>query len=369
MRDHDNVDRIRDLLSEGETAQVFPGAVALVALRGEKVLHEVVGHLSLLPNRTVMRKDTLFDLASLTKPLATTLAVMALVDDNKISLDQTLAELLSAPIPYDKQGLTLRWLLCHSAGLPDWKPFYQKLVNYKPEERKTVLRDLILEEPLAYAPGKSCVYSDLGFMILEWVIVEASGMSMDRFVEERFYRPLRLERTFLWTEQGFRRFKRREFAATEECPWRKKILQGEVHDDNAFALGGYSGHAGLFGTADEVWRIVNLIREHYLRRRKDCFNPETVKQFLTKQEAIGGCPRALGWDMPSPEGSSAGMYFSPKSVGHLGFTGTSVWMDLEKDAVVILLTNRVHPSRSNERIKQFRPKLHDCVMQTLGLSD
>jgi CubicO group peptidase (beta-lactamase class C family) len=317
----------------------------------------------------IMGKDTIFDLASLTKPLATTLAVMSLVDDSKIRIDQTLSELLSVSIPHDKQGLTVRWLLCHSAGLVDWKPFYEKLIDYRPEERKTILGDLILEEPLAYTPGTGCVYSDLGFMILEWIIVEVSGMSMDRFVDERFYRPLRLKRTFLWTKQGYRRYKKGEFAATEECPWRKKVLQGEVHDDNAFALGGYSGHAGLFGTADEVWQLVNLIREHYLGKRKDYVNPETVRQFFAKQDAIAGCPRALGWDMPSPEGSSAGKYFSPNSVGHLGFTGTSVWMDLEKDVVVILLTNRVHPTRSNEKIKEFRPKLHDCVMQTLGLSD
>jgi CubicO group peptidase (beta-lactamase class C family) len=315
-----------------------------------------------------MRKDTIFDLASLTKPLATTLAVMSLVDDDQISLEQTLSDLLPATLPRDKQGLTLRSLLCHSAGLPDWKPYYEKLVEYRPEERKPILRDFILEETLTYTPETNCVYSDLGFMLLEWVVAEATGMSMDRFVAERFYRPLRLERTFLWTEQGYRRFRRKEFAATEECPWRRKILQGEVHDDNAFALGGYSGHAGLFGTADEVWELVNLIREHYLGRRSDYFNPKTVKQFLSKQDVVGGCPRALGWDMPSPGGSSAGMHFSPKSVGHLGFTGTSVWMDLEEDVVVILLTNRVHPTRNNERIKQFRPKLHNCVMETLGVS-
>ncbi len=368
MVDHCKTDRIRDLLGEGIREQVYPGAVLLVALGGEKILHDHVGHLSLLPERIVMREDTIFDLASLTKPLATAMAVMSLVDDEKIGLDRTLSELLSASIPRDKRGLTVRWLLCHSAGLVDWKPYYERLMEYDPEERKALLRELILAEPLTYRPGRGCVYSDLGFMLLEWVIEAASGMSMHRFVEERFYRPLQLQRTFLWTERVQRRFKKREFAATEECPWRRKILQGEVHDDHAYAVGGYSGHAGLFGTADEVWRIVDLLREHYLAKRKDYFNPETVRQFFAKQDAVEDCPRALGWDRPSAENSSAGKYFSSNSVGHLGFTGTSVWMDLERDVVVILLTNRVHPTRTNESIKGFRPKLHDCVMQTFGLS-
>ncbi len=367
--DECNFDRVHDLLGEGLNEKVYPGAVLLVALGGKKVFHECYGHLALLPDRLVMRKDTIFDLASLTKPLATTMAVMSLVDEGGIRLDQSLSELLSARVPRDKRSLTVRWLLCHCAGFTDWRPYYEKLINHSLEERKTVLRARILEEPLTYTPAMGCIYSDLGFMVLEWIIVEVSGMAMDRFVDERFYRPLHLKRTFLWTEQGYRRYKKEEFAATEDCPWRKRVLQGEVHDDNAFALGGYSGHAGLFGTADEVWQIMNLIREHYLGNREDFLNPETVRQFFAKQDAIGGSQRALGWDMPSPEGSSAGKYFSPNSVGHLGFTGTSVWMDLKKDVVVILLTNRLHPRRSNERIKEFRPKLHDRVMQALGMND
>jgi CubicO group peptidase (beta-lactamase class C family) len=158
-----------------------------------------------------------------------------------------------------------------------------------------------------------------------------------------------------------------EFAATEDCPWRKRVLQGEVHDDNAWSLGGYSGHAGLFGTAEEVYGIANMLRQHSLGKRKDFFKPETVREFFRRQDVVPGSDWALGWDTRALEGSSAGKYFSRDSVGHTGFTGTSLWMDFEKDVIAILLTNRVHPKRDNDKIKQFRPVFHEAVMGALGL--
>ena len=157
-----------------------------------------------------------------------------------------------------------------------------------------------------------------------------------------------------------------EFAATEDCPWRKRVIQGEVGDENAHALGGHSGHAGLFGTAEEVHVIVNMLREHYRGKRSDLFRPETVREFFRRQDIAEGSDWALGWDTRALEGSSAGRHFSRESVGHTGFTGTSVWMDLEKDVAAILLTNRVHPTRSNDRIKAFRPRIHDLIMEELG---
>ncbi|MBW2066874.1 MAG: serine hydrolase, partial [Deltaproteobacteria bacterium] len=190
---------------------------------------------------------------------------------------------------------------------------------------------------------------------------------MGRFIEENIYLPLRLQHTFLASEEHLKSIEKDNFAATEKCPWRKRVIQGEVHDENAYALGGYSGHAGLFSTAEEVYRIAAMLRDHYLGRREDYFSSETVEEFFRRQEMVAGCTWALGWDTPSLEGSSSGRYFSEKSVGHLGYTGTSLWMDLEKDAIVILLTNRVHPARDNEKIREFRPVLHDRVMEVLGL--
>ena len=156
------------------------------------------------------------------------------------------------------------------------------------------------------------------------------------------------------------------YAATEDCPWRKKILRGEVHDDNAYAVGGVSGQAGLFGTASEIYRILRALKKAYDRPDShNFFDGALVRLFWEKQKMPQGTTRALGFDTPSEKESSAGRFFSSKSVGHLGFTGTSFWLDLEKDLLVVLLTNRIHPTRANEKIKSFRPLIHDLVFQEM----
>ncbi|MDY6971008.1 MAG: serine hydrolase domain-containing protein [Thermodesulfobacteriota bacterium] len=359
--------RIRELLRRGVREGVYPGAVLLVAREGKIIFSHKVGNRSLIPESLPMEKHTIFDLASLTKPLGTTLALMKLVDEERIHLDEPLADLLSTALPQNKRALTPRLILSHSAGFVDWQPFYLKLVKYAQEERKRLVRHWIVEAPLAYSPGRGCVYSDLGFMVLEQAIEERAGAVMAQFLESNFYGPLSLENTFLSSESSAMRFKKERFAATEACQWRNEVLQGRVHDENAFALGGYSGHAGLFGTAEEVYRIVNLLRQHYMRKRDDFLRPETVREFFSRQYHVDTCTRALGWDTPSAKNSSSGRYFLPESVGHLGFTGTSVWMELKRDVVVVFLTNRVHPTRTNEKIRTFRPILHDAVMEELKM--
>ena len=356
-------DRITDLLNDGVKANVYPGAVLLVALGGKILFLEATGVLSTVPPQIEAKVDSIYDLASLTKPLATTLAIMGLIDRGVIHLDTRLADILPDSVPIDKKDISIRLLLCHSSGLPDWKPYYPELIRYDPEIRKNILRQWILEEPLEYNPGLNIKYSDLGFMLLEWIVEELTGMKMGELLSEYYYKPLNLKRTFLI--ENTTPFTLKEIAATEDCPWRKKVIHGEVHDDNAYALGGYSGHAGLFGCAEEIFRLLDMLKGHYYSVRCDFFNPETVQQFFRRQNVHKESTWALGWDTPSPEGSSAGNYFSPESVGHLGFTGTSVWMDLEKDIMVIFLSNRVHRTRENTKIKLFRPKLHNLIMESL----
>ena len=360
-----NQNRIKILLDEGVKEGVYPGAVLLVAQKGEIVFFQEAGHLSLVPEPTPMRKDTIFDLASFTKPLATAMALMRLIDRGKIGLDQPLSEQITPSSLKGKEALTPRLLLNHSAGLEDWKPFYMDLVKYDIIDRKKVLREWIVENSLAYSPGKDSIYSDLGFMILEWLVEAVAEMSLRRFLEKSFYDPLGLERLFLGTGSRQGRFRKELFAATEFCPWRDELIQGRVHDENAYALGGYSGHAGLFGDAESVFILMNMLREHFQGKRKDYFDPDTVRAFFTKQDIVDGSTWALGWDTPSPGVSSAGKYFSVNSVGHLGFTGTSMWMDLEQDIMVIFLTNRIHTTRDNLKIKAFRPRLHDVIMEEL----
>lgn len=380
--------KLKRLIQDGVTQSVFPGAVALVARAGKVDFLEHVGHRSLIPEPIPIAIDTIFDLASLTKPLATTLCIMKLVDEGKILPDQSLKETLPNTDLRDKGNLTLRLLLSHSAGLVDWKPFYERLMDYPLQDRKKLLREWVIEEPFAFEPGKGNLYSDLGFMLLEWVIEKQTRRTLAQCAHECFYGPLGLKRTFFRGTSGEGRsldsrlrgndtntidgisssYPKGEFAATEDCPWRKRVLQGEVHDDNAWVLGGYSGHAGLFSNAEEVYVIANMLREHYSGMRRDFFKPETVREFFRRQDIVKGSDWTLGWDTRAPEGSSAGKHFSRESVGHTGFTGTSIWMDLEKDVIAIFLTNRVHPSRDNYKIKRFRPLVHDAIMEELGLA-
>ena len=356
-------DKIKDLLVRGLEEEVYPGAVLLVAGGEDIVFFHNVGNRALFPKPLPMEKETIFDLASLTKPLGTTLAIMKLVDEGLLDLDKAISSLIR-PFPWkDKANLTPRLVLNHSAGLPDWKPFYLELIEYPLEERKPVLRRLIMEEPLHGEPETVSLYSDLGFMLLEWVIEIVTAKDLSSFLNSKFYHPLRLKNLYLDQITTDPPQKKELFAATEYCPWRKKIIQGHVHDENAYALGGYSGHAGLFGTALDIFTLTTALIKIYHGDSAGPLKTKTVRTFFSRQEIAPGSSWALGWDTPSEQNSSSGNCFSPGSVGHTGFTGTSVWIDLQKNITVLFLTNRVHPSRSNEKIKDFRPRLHNLIMQ------
>jgi len=357
--------KITDFLKRGLEEGVYPGAVVLVAQRGEVVLFHNVGNRAVIPRLLPMQKDTIFDLASLTKPLATTLAVMKLVDDALLDLDSPVSSLIR-PFPWqDKAEITPRLLLNHCAGLTDWKPLYRELIKLPPEERKPTARRLIMEGPLSSEPKSTSLYSDLGFMLLEWIIEIASGQDLSSFLDAALYGPLGLQTLYFDTIARGPAYARDSYAATEDCPWRKEIIQGHVHDENAYAVGGYSGHAGLFGSARDVFALTTTLIKIYHGTSSGPLRTKTVRTFFSRQAIVPGSTWALGWDTPSEENSSSGNYFSPNSIGHTGFTGTSVWIDLPKDITVLFLTNRVHPSRSNEKIRDFRPKLHNLIMKEL----
>ncbi len=352
---------IKATLLEGVQKGCYPGAVLLVAHGGSVVFLDAVGFRTLLPHTFPMDTDTFFDLASLTKVLATTMCIMMLTDRGLFGLDQSIADILSQELPKDKREITPRMLLNHCSGLPSWRPFYLDLIMYPSVERKVLLRKWIIEQPLVYPPASKTVYSDLGFMMLEWIIEVVSNKDMDELVLEDCVKDVSFSGGF-FNDNG-RPFPGEDmFAATEKCRWRKRILQGEVHDENAYALGGFAGHAGMFGRARDVYEIINLMRECFYGRKEDFISRDTVLEFFTRQNIVKGSSWALGWDTPSAKGSSAGRFISRNSVGHLGFTGTSVWMDLDRDVQVILLTNRIHPNRSNEKIRLFRPMIHDMIM-------
>ena len=355
--------KITEFLKKGLKEKVYPGAVLLIAREEDIVFFYNVGNRTLHPQSLPMEKETRFDLASLTKPLATTLAAMKLEEENLLDLDQPISSLIE-PFPWrDKADITPRLLLNHSSGLPDWKPYYLELTKYPTKERKPILRRLIMEEPLYAEPKKVSLYSDLGFMLLEWIIEIITGQDLSSLLNSTFYHPLGLKNLYLDHINNDALNEKDSYAATEHCLWRKEIIQGHVHDENAYALGGYSGHAGLFGTARDIFTLTNTLVKIYHGDSSGLLKTETVRAFFSRQGIVPESTCALGWDTPSIENSSSGDHFSSSSVGHTGFTGTSVWIDLEKNITVIFLTNRIHPSRSNEKIKDFRPKLHNLIMQ------
>jgi len=355
------VDRVmRRALGDG----VFPGAVLLVGC-GENVLfHAAYGDANRFTGEP-MTPGTVFDLASLTKPLATTLAVMRLHQQGRLDTGQRLASVLPAFEGSDKGGVTIAQLLSHTSGLPDYRPFYLELAEQPIPMRKKVLRARLVQEALLYAPGERMLYSDLDFMILEWVVEAVSGRRLDRFVGEEVHAPLGAADSLFFIDLS-RPAPAGRFAATEQCTWRGRLIEAEVHDENAHALGGVAGHAGLFGTAEGVHRVLSELLNAYHRedggRLFDC---RTVHRFFQR---LPGTDKAFGFDMPAPVNPSCGRFFPPPSIGHLGFTGTSFWVHVEQSVAVILLTNRVHPNRANIAIRGFRPVIHDAVMEAVGPS-
>lgn len=361
-RNSPDMESVARLMQQAVEKEVFPGGVLLVSQEGKTVFFDAFGFAH-LTSRTAVTPETIFDLASLTKPLATTLAVMRLVQDNQIKLEQHLGHLLSEFKPTEKARIKLKHLLYHNSGLPDYRPYYKALEDIEEDSRRSALRKHLLREKLVNPVGKKDLYSDLGFMILAWIVERVSGRRLDHFVGDEIYHPLGLSHLFFIATDIGGNGDRGPFAATEHCPWRRKILEGQVHDENAYAVGGIEGHAGLFGTAGDINRLlIELLFTYHGRASAGLFHRDLLHLFFKR---LPGTDKALGFDTPSSTGSSCGSGFSQNSIGHLGFTGTSFWMDLERSVIVILLTNRVHPTRDNERIKEFRPELHDAVMNVI----
>jgi CubicO group peptidase (beta-lactamase class C family) len=357
---------------------VFPGAVLLVREGARVFYHRAFGHRSLEPDVTPMREDTIFDVSSLTKPFATSVAMMLMVKEGRIRLDDRVTRFFHNFGVHGKTHITFRHLLSHCSGLPAWQPYYKEILQIERRDgrinflgshgAKEYVYQAIQRERLEYQPGTRTLYSDPGFILLGAAIEEVSGLTLDRYCHERIFRPLGL-RTTAFVDLSLLRVRRLEpvtemIAPTERCAWRKKILCGEVHDDNAYAMGGVSGHAGLFASAKDLDAIIGRLKECY-RGASQMIPQRVLEEFWTRDGAVAGSTWCLGWDTPSPKDSSSGSYFSPHTVGHLGFTGTSVWLDLEQDRHVILLSNRVHPDRNNDAIREFRPVIHDLIARAL----
>jgi CubicO group peptidase (beta-lactamase class C family) len=266
----------------------------------------------------------------------------------------------------ETRSLRIWHLLAHASGLPAWFPFYQQVAHLPASRRRSRIRRLAAGTPLEGRPGRDTVYSDLGFILLDWAVERCTGKRLDRNAQQRIHRPLGLTRTRFvdlnraGAVEAF--VDRTPVAPTERCPWRKRRLRGEVHDDNCHAMGGISGHAGLFSTAFEVHLIVRELMAAYHGAGRSLFSRKVVRRFFHRQP-VAGSTRVLGWDTPSGQGSSAGRRLSRRSVGHTGFTGTSLWIDLERCLWVVLLTNRVFFGREPNPMIALRPRLHDLIVE------
>jgi CubicO group peptidase (beta-lactamase class C family) len=363
---------VKKLLKKGVDDEVFPGAAAGIFFRKNEIKNKLIscyGKASLVPQTRELSKKNIFDLASLTKPLATTPAILCLLKERKIDLNENLPSLLQKNVMGEKSQITLRQILNHSSGLPAHREYFKKLRELPYKERKELLETLILEEELESTPGTKTIYSDLGFMLLGRIIEIKSGEPLDSFVDKKIIEPLGLGNKILFKKINggktpHQEQKNREsFVATEKCSWRSKVLCGEVHDDNCFVLGGVSGHCGLFGDIESVLDLCVSVLDLWKKRKSHPnINSKDLQKFLSWQDREIETTRVLGFDTPSAKESSGGRFLSRSSVGHLGFTGTSFWIDPEKELVIVLLSNRVHPNRDNEKIKKFRPFFHDAVI-------
>jgi len=355
----------------------IPGAVvgARMPKNGEMLEYYSESGLAVLqPERIPMTRRTIFDLASLTKPIATTTAILLLVDEGAIELDAPVTKVLPLFAERGKEAVTIRHLLTHSAGLKPWRAYHEIFLQKErktgerwigsPEARASVIDRTVRSAPV-HEPGEAAVYGDLDFIVLGAIVEAVAGRRLDAFCHERIFAPLEMADTFfipIGTDAApLPGPIKRRIAATENCPWRDRILWGEVHDPNASVMGGVAGHAGLFSTVDDIVKFAQVIIDVW-HGRSDALPRETLREFLTRQNLPQSSDWALGWDTPTEGASSSGKHFSKNSVGHLGFTGTSLWIDLDRELVITLLTNRVHLIAKKSRFA-LRPVVHDAIVE------
>jgi serine-type D-Ala-D-Ala carboxypeptidase len=347
------------IIREGIDQHAFPGASLAVTHRRSLVASRGFGCFTYEDGGPEVKAETVFDLASLTKVVATTAVAMLLYQRHQLQLDTPLAKFLPefvslAPRHQQaaREAVTIRMLLVHCSGLPA----YEKLFQFA-QSREDLIR-AALTTRLVAPPRSRAEYSDIGFILLGEVLAQKADLPLDLFARQQIFIPLGMMRTCLNPPPEWKL----EIPPTEDDhAFRRRIIQGEVNDENAFVMGGVAGHAGVFAPATDVARFAECM----LHGGAALFEPATVKLFTRREEAPIGTSRALGWDTPSLYESSSGRHFSQASFGHLGFTGTSLWIDPARQLSVTFLTNRTWPNRASQAIRQVRPLVHDAIGEAL----
>ncbi len=347
------------ILRQAIADRAFPGASLAVTHQGSLVASRGFGRFTYDDDAPVVQPDTVFDLASLTKVVATTTIAMLLYERGQLSLDAPLSTFLPEFVSLapkhqqaTREAVTIRMLMAHSSGLPA----YEKLFEFA-QSREDLIH-AALTARLVTPPGTRADYSDIGFILLGEVLAKQAGLALDQFARQEIFAPLGMTRTrFLPPDE----WKTAIPPTEDDLKFRKRIVQGEVNDENAYVIAGLAAHAGLFAPANDL----AIFAECMLHHGAPILKPETVKLFTHREPTPPGTSRTLGWDTPSPTGSSSGRHFSPLSFGHLGFTGTSLWIDPARKLSVTLLSNRTWPDRSQQAIRQVRPQVHDAIVEAL----
>ena len=353
---------VSEVIEKAIADRAFPGATLAVGFRGKLSVH-AYGNLRYDAKSPAVKPDTMYDIASLTKVVVTTTLVEKLFEGDfpsPLSLDapieRYLPEWSSGPQPDWRHKVTVRNLMTHTSGLPPFKEYWRTSTS-----REETLRR-IFAEPLEYEPGTKVVYSDLGIILMAEIIQRLTGEPLEKLASEYIFGPLGMKNSMynppkdLWPE----------IAPTEfDSQLRHRLVQGEVHDENAYAIGGVSGHAGVFSTAPDLAAFCQMLLNGGVYGHQRVLRRATIAEF-TAPQPLARNTRTLGWVVPT-ENSSSGHYFSSHSYGHTGFTGTTIWIDPDRQLFVVLLTNRVHPTRENHKIAGVRPAVHDAIMKALGL--
>ncbi|HET8769553.1 MAG TPA: glycoside hydrolase family 3 N-terminal domain-containing protein [Gemmatimonadaceae bacterium] len=342
-------DSLRALLQRGVADSVFPGAIAIIGDHRGVIARVAAGHIDWADNAPAPAAETVWDLASLTKVIGMTTAMMQLVEQGRVVLDAPVQRYLPEWTGPGKELVTIRHLLTHSSGLRAWRELYKETDTAREARR------LVLATPLDTLPGLRYEYSDLGAILAGMVIERVTDQSLDDYLHDHVFDPLGMDGTRYKPPRGWRQ----RIAPTEVDPWRGRHLRGEVHDENAFRLGGVSAHAGLFGTAADLARFARMLLNGGELDGTRIVKEETIRRFTRVQNHLLS-HRAVGWETPNGT-NSAGHVLHRPAFGHTGFTGTSIWIDPENDRFVLLMTNRVNPSRENSRIGPVRTAVADLA--------
>jgi serine-type D-Ala-D-Ala carboxypeptidase len=373
---------VSGLMEKALSESVFPGAVLVVGKNGRLLHQKSYGFMTTKPAKDTtsapMNSGTVFDIAGLTNVVVTTTLCMKLVEEGKIRLEDRVSRYIQGFGVHGKSSITIGHLLTHTSGLPAWHPYFEELMRQNAGSRLGILttrgaRDFVFNAinrtALKYEPGSKQIYSDVGFILLGEIAEVVTGLPLDKAAFKYIFQPLSMRST---SYIDLALLKRRGIqpvtdliAPTEDCPWRKRVLCGEVHDDNAWAMGGISGHSGIFMSAGDLHILASALILSS-QGRSDFLTADTVNTFWQGTPELPRDGYKFGWDSPSRENGLGNSDLSARAVGHCGFTGCSIWIEPDSGLDVILFSNRINPTRNNKKIFAFRQEIHNAVLDAVN---